>query len=391
MHPDVFDNGGDGLKTVCGVLAAVLAAMVAVFCFLCLGKSAEPEAVEETVFEEVQDTEPSIESYRITLGFAGDVCFADNYIPMQHLAALGSDNLADGIDQRFLDLMRSQDIMWINNEFVYSDRGEALAGKAWTFRGARANVRYLLDTGCDITGLANNHVFDYGEQSFLDTMDTLAQANIPYVGAGHNESEAYQPVILKAGGLKIAYVAASCAEYTIYTLEATDSTPGIAWCYDDEKFLDEIRRARDMADVVIALPHWGTEHSTELTDKQVSSAAAYLDAGADAVVGCHAHNLQGIAYHDGKPILYNLGNFWFDDYDIDTMVAQIVISGERIGGAEIEGSRTVEVFLYPGRQKDVFTAWSEGDERNRIFRELEGISSGIAIADDGRVIVTGQL
>ena len=386
MYSYVFGNEGGVLKAVCGMLSALLVAMIGVFCFVCLSvPSTDAPSADDTVFEEIRDAEPSIETYRITLGFAGDVCFADNYIPMQHLAALGSTDLADGIDQRFIDLMRSQDVMWINNEFVYSDRGSALAGKAWTFRGATENVKYLEDLGCDVAGLANNHVFDYGEQSFLDTMDTLTQANIPYVGAGRNEAEAYDPVIVEVEGLKVAYVAASCAEYTIYTLEATADSPGIAWCYDDGKFLDEIRRARTQADVVIALPHWGTEHSTVLTDKQVSSAAAYLDAGADVVIGCHAHNLQGISYHDGKPILYNLGNFWFDDYDIDTMVAQIVISGERLGGAEIEGSRKIEVILYPGRQKDVFTAWAEGDEKNRIFRELEEISEGIVIGENGRI------
>ncbi|MBQ9043266.1 MAG: CapA family protein, partial [Eggerthellaceae bacterium] len=165
--------------------------------------------------------------FSISLGFAGDICFADNYIPMEHLAEIGSTDIADGIDQRFIDIMRGQDLMWINNEFCYSDRGEPLEGKMYTFRGSPSHVTYLDDLGVDIAGLANNHVFDYGEEAFIDTLATLENDNMPYVGAGRNIEAAKAPVYLETGGFTIGYVAASCAEYTIYTPEATDSSPGI--------------------------------------------------------------------------------------------------------------------------------------------------------------------
>ena len=223
--------------------------------------------------------------YEVSLGVAGDICFADNYVPMEHLAEIGSTNIADGIDQRFIDLMRSMDLMWINNEFCYSDRGEPLEGKMYTFRGSPSHVTYLDELGIDIAGLANNHVFDYGEVAFLDTLATLEGDNMPYVGAGRNIDEAKAPVYLKANGLTIAYIAASCAEYTVYTPEATATSPGILLCYDDTLVINAIREARANADYVVVLPHWGVEHSTELESSQIDSAHAYIDAGADAVIG----------------------------------------------------------------------------------------------------------
>ena len=190
-------------------------------------------------------------SYDFTLGFAGDICLADNYIPMQHLAAIGSEDISDGIDPRFIEIMKGMDQMWINNEFVYSRRGEPLPTKMWTFCGDPDNVSYLKDLGVDIVGLANNHTFDFGEVSFLDTLETLEKAQIPYVGAGRDIEQAAAPVYLEADGFKIAYVAASRAEYTIYTPEAAETEPGILWCYDYTRFLESIKTAAENADYVI--------------------------------------------------------------------------------------------------------------------------------------------
>jgi len=325
-------------------------------------------------------------SYDFTLGFAGDICLADNYIPMQHLAAIGSTDISDGIDPRFIKIMRDMDLMWINNEFVYSRRGEPLPGKAWTFCGDPDNVSYLKDLGVDIVGLANNHTFDFGEVSFLDTLDTLEEAKIPYVGAGRMIGQAQAPVYLKTNGFTIAYVAASRAEYTIYTPEATDTEPGILWCYDNARFLESIRTAAANADYVIALPHWGVEHSTVLEEAQTGGAHAYIDAGADAVIGAHPHILQGIEYYKGKPILYSLGNFWFDDYDIDTLVAQLRIKGKRRGADSSLEDASVELRLYPGTQTGVYTGLADTKEwKSRILQYLEGISVNVSIDEDGVV------
>lgn len=325
-------------------------------------------------------------SYDFTLGFAGDICLADNYIPMQHLKEIGSEEISDGIDPCYIEIMQGMDLMWINNEFVYSLRGEPLPTKAWTFCGDPANVKYLKDLGVDIVGLANNHTFDFGEVSFLDTLETLEDAQIPYVGAGRTLEQAQAPVYLETNGIRIAYVAASRAEYTIYTPEATETEPGILWCYDNTRFLESIRTAAANADYVIALPHWGMEHTTMLEEAQISGAYAYIDAGADAVIGAHPHILQGIEYYKGKPILYSLGNFWFDGYDIDTLVAQLHIKGKKEKADSSLENAEIELRLYPGTQSGAYTALADTEEwKSRILDYLESISVNITIDEDGVV------
>ena len=377
-------------------LVSLLVAVAALFALGALAGCAAPaqdagETDAQQPAESAQaapEPEPEPQSFEVTLGFTGDICLADNYIPMQHLADLHSTDITDGIDRRFVSRMNKMDLLWVNNEFVFSDRGEALDGKMWTFRGATKNVSHLHDLGVDIAGLANNHVFDYGEDAFLDTLDTLTDAGIPYVGAGRDFAEASAPVYLEANGVKVAYVAASRAEYTVYTPEATDDSPGIMWCYDDALFLDEIREAAANADFVVALPHWGVEHSTELEEGQIASARDYIDAGADAVIGAHTHILQGIDFYEGKPIMYSLGNFWFDGYDIDTLLAELRISGGLTadGKPDLDNAK-VELVLYPGTQSGVFTSYAATEnERSRIFRYIEGISDNqVEIAKDGVV------
>ena len=231
-----------------------------------------------------------------------------------------------------------------------------------------------------MAGLANNHVFDYGEQGLLDTLATLEAAKIPYVGAGHDIKEAASPVYVKAGPLTIAYVAAERAEKVqIVTQEATEDQPGVLRCYENDRFIESIREAAGKADYVIALPHWGTEHATELEDVQKDGARAYIDAGADAVIGAHPHILQGIEYYNGKPIVYSLGNFWFDNYELYTMVVELRLSRDE----------SVDLIIYPGIQRNMETHPAADEEREEIFRHLEDISpQEIQIDEQG--VVSGS-
>lgn len=358
------------------VVAALLASCVLVAC----GQDAWVNAREKVAAE-------SAKHYGFSLGFAGDICFADDEAPMIHLAQVGSTDVSDGIDPRFIEIMNDMDLMWINNEFCFSDRGEALEGKMFFFRSPTEHVRYLHDLGIDIVGLANNHVYDFGEDAFQDTLTTLEDAGIPYVGAGRDINQAKSPVYLEVDGFTIAYVAASNAEIDIFTPEATETSGGILWCYDNTRFLESIREAAEHADYVIALPHWGDEHTTVLQTQQIDGAHAYIDAGADAVIGAHPHILQGMEFYEGKPIIYSLGNFWFDDYDIDTLVAELRFVGDRDenGFANLDDA-DMQLVLHVGTQTGAYTHFADTEEwRDGIYRHIEDISTNVWIDDDGIV------
>ncbi len=307
------------------------------------------KATDKRTTPEMGQVEPEVTDFDITLAFAGDINFDDTWSVMAYYHKLG-DDLEAVIDPRYLEAMRDADVMWINNEFTYSDRGSPLNGKAYTFRSKPENVRLLDEMGVDIVGLANNHVYDYGREAFCDTLDTLSAAGIPYVGAGHDISEAKAPVYMDVDGVCIAYVAASRAEKYKMTPQATETEPGILRCYDNTLFLESIREADEKADYVVALPHWGTEYSTVLEPAQTEGTKLYIEAGADAVIGAHTHCLQEIATVEGKPVVYSLGNFWFNEKTLDTMLYEIHLSGtktQRSNGkncVEIEDVATEELY-----------------------------------------------
>lgn len=179
-------------------------------------------------------------------------------------------------------------------------------------------------------------------------------------------------------GKVVALVGASRAEKYKMTPQATESEPGILRCYDNQLFLEAIKEADANADFVIAVVHWGTEYSTKLENVQLVTGKEYLDAGADAVIGGHSHCLQGMEYYQGKPIIYSLGNYWFNSKTLDTMLVQLHFSGDDEGGM-------LELTVVPAIQKNAATQMVSGEEAERIFRHLEKISVNIEIDENGMV------
>lgn len=137
------------------------------------------------------------EDRTITFTFAGDILFDENY-------ATGVAARQSGILSRFdagvLELMQGADVFTVNNEFCYSLGGSPLPDKTYTLRARPDTAEWLHEMGADLVTLANNHVFDYGETGLLDTLSTLQDADIPYIGAGADLIVGGHPHVLQAIG-----------------------------------------------------------------------------------------------------------------------------------------------------------------------------------------------
>ena len=352
------------------------------------GKSSETAAdidnknnSSEVVTEEV--TTRDVHPYDITLTFTGDINLAEGEPTTKELDKNDGD-ITKCISPELIKYMKAADITLVNNEFCYSDRGQPLPNKMWTFRAKPERAKVLNLLGVDVAQLANNHVYDYGADAMNDTFAALEAVGIPYVGAGKNLDEAMKPYYATVDGKKIAIVAASRAEKYKMTPQATDSTPGILRCYDTELFIQTIKEAKENADYVIAVVHWGTEHTTVLEEVQRSTARDYIDAGADIIIGGHSHCLQGIEYYEDKPIFYSLGNFWFDEYNVDTMLVNIRISGDD------DTERKVDLSVVPAVQDGTLSGCvtricTEDSDKDRIFSLLNKVSINANVDDSGVV------
>lgn len=315
--------------------------------------------------------------YDFTLCFAGDISLDEKAVTTAKLDAAGGV-LSECVSPELLTVMQSADLMCLNNEFTYSNNGSPMEGKMYTFRAKPERVGILQEMGVDIVTLANNHVYDYGRQALLDTFDTLESAEIEYFGAGRNLEEAMEPVYYTLDEKVVAFVGASRAEKYKMTPQATEEKPGILRCYDTELFLKSIAKAKENADFVIAVVHWGTEYSYDLEEVQLTTGKEYLDAGADVIIGAHSHCLQGMEYYDGKPIVYSLGNYWFNDKTLDTMLVELHFYGN-------DEEQHLELKMIPAVQTNATVKWVDDEEQQRIFEFMESISINIEIDKQGVV------
>ncbi|MCM1057150.1 MAG: CapA family protein [Firmicutes bacterium] len=342
-------------------------------------ENADPAGVSGGLPESVESAEPQLHSdFSFTLCFAGDVNLDESWATTQFMDSQ-ENGIYDCISPELIEYMNNADIMCLNNEFTYSTGGTPLEGKVYTFRAAPERVEVLHQLGVDAVTLANNHVYDYGKEALLDTFAVLEEAEIPYFGAGRDLEQAMSPLYMEVDGKTVALVGASRAEKYKMTPQATETEPGILRCYDTSAYREAIAEAKANADFCIAFVHWGTEYSYELEQVQLDTGKEYLDAGADAVIGAHSHCLQGLEYYDGKPIIYSLGNYWFNNKTLDTMLVLLHISGN-------EEETSIQVEIVPAVQSGCRTIYAgEEEERQRIFDFLESISVNIEITEEGIV------
>lgn len=241
----------------------------------------------------------------VELIFVGDVMLDDG--PGRALLA-GRDPLV-----AFAPLLASADYRIANLECPVATSGAPLANKIYSFRAHPRSMSALVGR-FDAVALSNNHSGDYGQEAFLETMGHLDKAGIRYFGGGANLAEAHAPLWIERQGLRIAVLGYN--EFKPRSFEAGARRAGVAWS-EDGQVLTDIRAARRAgADLVIPFMHWGWELEAGPSPRQRRLARKMIDAGAAAVVGGHPHVTQGAEIYRGRPIIYSLGNFVFDGFDV---------------------------------------------------------------------------
>ena len=358
---------------------------------------AAPEEVPQEPEEEITESvvryaaELSDEEYRkannilvwesssqdtVTFGFVGDFLLDDEYAIMANLLRRGA-TIENGISEPLLAQMRDVDILVANNEFPFTDRGTPTEDKTFTFRADTSTVSYLEDMGVDVAVLANNHIYDFGEVGLLDTLDTLMNAGISQVGAGRNLEEASAPLYFIVNDMKIAVVAATQIERLDNpdTKGATESSAGVFRCWNPDKLYQIVADAKEKSDFVIVYIHWGTENQAEQDWAQLEQAPKIAEAGADLIIGDHPHCLQGITYFGDTPVIYSMGNFWFNSKTLDTGMVKVTI-----------GQQGLESFQFlPAIQSDCRTDLAYGTDKERILAYMRELSPGVVIDEEGYV------
>lgn len=225
----------------------------------------------------------------------------------------------DVIERDVLNYLKEYDLRVACLEAAIGDKETfdptKMTGRMNIIYARNSDLRHLTTLGINVVSLANNHAYDLDGEGLINTINLLDEMGMAHCGAGRNLEEARKPAVVEIGGKKIAILAA-CQHGTVYVghvHKATEDGPGIN-PLDIDTFCADIREMRKSYDYVIVMPHWGIEYSYLPTLEIKEWAKRMIDAGADAVIGGHPHNIQPIIEYKGKPIFFSLGNFMFPDF-----------------------------------------------------------------------------
>ena len=267
----------------------------------------------------------------VTLAFGGDVHFEG--IVRSRLDASPSLPFAP-----IAPVLRRADLAMVNLETTVSYRGSPPRGKDYTFRAPPTAFAALKSGGVDLATVANNHGVDYGIVSLLDTLRYARRYHFPLVGGGLNATQAYAPYKVMIKGQRISILAASqVIDSNLISLwTAGPGKPGIASAFEVGRLTAAVRAARKKSDTVVVYLHYGEERHGCPDSMQESIARSLIAAGADIVVGSHAHQQQGAGRLGQAFVDYGLGNFvWYSQGSVastTTGVLEVTVTGRRIDG-----------------------------------------------------------
>jgi poly-gamma-glutamate synthesis protein (capsule biosynthesis protein) len=248
----------------------------------------------------------------VTFAFGGDVHFPVGTNLGDRLAASPSAALGPTVPQ----LLSGANLTMVNLESALTDGTcPDTQSKQYVFYAPPTAVTAFKGAGVSLITEANNHGEDCGQSGLQMALSTRQQSGYPIIGIGQNAADAFTPFKTTINGQRISIIAATqVIDSNLQTAwTATPNQPGLASAYDVDDLVAAVQAARQASDTVIVYLHWGTQLDPCPNSLQEPLADALVKAGADIIIGTHAHVLLGAGYLGTAFVDYGLGNFAFYD------------------------------------------------------------------------------
>jgi poly-gamma-glutamate synthesis protein (capsule biosynthesis protein) len=240
----------------------------------------------------------------VTLAFGGDTHFEAGL----HTLVLRDPD--GGFLAPIAPVLGAADVAIVNLETPVTERGDPVDHQ-YVFRAPPAAFQALRGAGIDAVTMANNHGGDYGVIGVQDSIAAAEAAGFPVVGIGLDAAQAYAPWRVTVKDQRIAVIGATDV---FEGAVAGNGQAGVAAARPVERLLAAVRDARASSDTVLVFMHWGDEGVTCPNVDQRRLERQLVDAGADIVVGAHAHVQQGAGRDGSAFVAYGLGNFiWYSE------------------------------------------------------------------------------
>ncbi|MBE9502811.1 MAG: CapA family protein [Proteobacteria bacterium] len=278
------------------------------------------------------------------------------------------------------EIFQSGDMVIGNLETPLTEKGMRFENKKYTFKAPLESAKALKKAGFTHLSLANNHMMDYGTQGLTSTLEALNNEGIEYAGAGTSLPMARKASYVTIKDNKVAFLSYSNTFPTEFyaTRDKAGTAPGYR-----TYIINDIKRAKAKADLIIVAFHWGAERMQHPKDYQKKLARLAIDTGANIVLGHHPHVLQGVEHYGAGVIFYSLGNFAFGSYSKSTkesIIAKITVQNFKIARVEAIpiNVNNFEVHFKP--------EWLKGGKGREVITRLSELSkplgSDILYADD---------
>lgn len=332
----------------------------------------ETTKVIEKVISEPEETLPKFNT-EVVISLAGDCSLGK--LSIHSYEGTFNDYFdkygAEYFFQNVKDIFAADDLTLVNFEGVLTESKD-IQEKEYNIKGKDEYKHVLTGGSVEAVSFGNNHRFDYGQQGVDDTIAAFQDVGVVYAydeNLGIYETE---------DGIKIGIVSVN---------EVYDGK-------QVEVYLENgITMLKESTDLVLACCHWGVETHHYPDNYQIELGRKCIDWGADLVVGCHPHVLQGIDYYNGKYIIYSLGNFCFGGHknpkDKNTMIIQATAD---FTGNELTGELQLKVIPCRISTKDNSNDYcpipAEGTRKKEIFNLVNKYSANfpVSVMEDGTVI-----
>lgn len=219
------------------------------------------------------------------------------------------------------DTFRNADLAHLSNEASFIEdciqEEQTLA-----FCGTLESFQMMKFAGIDLVGVTANHELDQGRPAFESTLDLYTQHEIIYFGGGKDFDDAHTPKVVEFNGIKVAFLGYNfIPPYTYYSGRGFSGTAQPDQYVNGDKIfmIEDIAKAKELADFIIIDMQWGDEYTHEPNIVQQEYGRAAIDAGANIINGVHPHYVQGLEYYKNGVIFYGLGNTLFDQLREDAL------------------------------------------------------------------------
>ena len=211
------------------------------------------------------------------------------------------------VGDRLFDILSGAEYRVFNLETPLSDKEAPILKTGPNLKAPSECINGYKAMGIDLLTVANNHTMDQGREAFLDTLATLTENEIDYIGGGASKEEAKRTKIVELCGVKIGFIA-----FCEHEFSWVDDYGVGALGFDPLESLDDVSSLKSECDFVVALYHGGRENYRYPSPLLQKTCRAIAKHGADLVIAQHTHCIGARENYLGSEIVYGQGNMLFD-------------------------------------------------------------------------------